>query len=217
MNFQLGDLLGGTLMAVTGILAALLQRHQTGQGQHLDIAMMEGLLAHTHVQLAGLQSFGQSLPRGGDLLSGGMPFYDVYATADGRYLSVAAIESKFWRTLCEVLALPELLPLQMVFGDDATQVRQQLANRFAEKTLAHWVPLFEANPCCVEPVLTPEEALESEFVRSRSVLQTRQHPTEGKYQNWQLPWLPSVPVPLPAPYLGENTQQVVSSWLGTEA
>jgi crotonobetainyl-CoA:carnitine CoA-transferase CaiB-like acyl-CoA transferase len=182
VNFQLGDLVGGTLSATVAILAALLQRAHTGQGQFLDVAMLDGLLAHAVMPLTTLQAFGQTMPRGHDILTGAMPFYDVYETADGRWFSVGCVEFKFWRVFCELMHLPHLVPQHIVVGEDAQCVRAEVAAAFRAQPFAHWQQVFAQADCCVEPVLTLEEALKHPQVQARQVARPVQHPTEGSFQ-----------------------------------
>ena len=115
-NLQVADLLGGAMNASTAILAALFGASRTGNGSHVDVAMTEGSLAHNIFALHAIETFGHAQPRGGDLLTGGVPCYGVYATQDGRYLAVGALEGKFWRALCEALDRPDLVAGQLATG-----------------------------------------------------------------------------------------------------
>jgi alpha-methylacyl-CoA racemase len=135
---QIADLGAGALAAVAEILAGLLERERTGRGRHLVISMTHGAHRFVAHRLAG-----EPVPR---LLTGGLARYGIYKTADGRYLTVAALEAKFFRRLCELLDLPEV--------DDA----QALAERIASKPLADWLKLFEREDVAVGPVSTLEEA-----------------------------------------------------------
>jgi alpha-methylacyl-CoA racemase len=137
---QIADLGAGALAAVSEIVAALLERERTGSGRRLVVSMTHG--AH---RLAAHRLGGEPVAR---LLTGGLPRYRIYETADGRYLTVAALEPKFAKRLAELLDLPDL--------DDAAS----LAERIAAKTLAQWLELFEGEDVAVGPVATLEEAAE---------------------------------------------------------
>jgi alpha-methylacyl-CoA racemase len=101
------DLAGGSYPAVVNILLALLQRERTGHGSHLDIAMTENMfMLMTWALGQGLAS-GRWPESGSELLTGGSPRYQIYPTADGRHVAVAALEQKFWETFCELIGLPE--------------------------------------------------------------------------------------------------------------
>ncbi len=107
-NFQIADLLGGTLTAVMGILAALLDAKSSGRSRYVDVAMTDSVLAHAIFPLLGLLERGKAPIRGTGMLDGGLPCYNVYRTQDGRYMAVGALERKFWETLCDILGCPEL-------------------------------------------------------------------------------------------------------------
>jgi alpha-methylacyl-CoA racemase len=135
---QIADLGAGALAAVAEILAALLERERTGRGLHLVVSMTHG--AH---RFAAHRLGGEPVPQ---LLTGGLARYRVYETADGRFLTVAALEPKFSRRLAELLDLPDV--------DDA----EALAARLKSKTLAEWLQLFDGEDVAVGPVATLEEA-----------------------------------------------------------
>lgn len=135
---QIADLGSGALAAVSEILAALLERERTGKGRHLVVSMTHG--AH---RFAAHRIAGEPVPR---LLTGGLSRYGMYETADGRYLTVAALEPEFARRLAELLDLPGV--------DDG----EALAARVRAKTLAEWLELFEGEDVAAGPVWTLEEA-----------------------------------------------------------
>ena len=185
-NLQIGDLLGGALTAVQGILAALLAVKMGGPGRFVDVAMTDAVFAHHLMPLLALNYDGQSPAPSRDLLTGGVPCYDVYRCSDGRYMAVAALELKFWEICCELLQRPDLKTRhwslgQPVGGDDALVVKAELAQIFATRTQAEWSALFEPADCCVTPVLSPDEAVRHpHFTERRAVIESN-HPTEGDY------------------------------------
>jgi crotonobetainyl-CoA:carnitine CoA-transferase CaiB-like acyl-CoA transferase len=145
---QIADLAGGALTAVTQILAALLERERSGRGRRLTISLTNS--AH---KLASHRLGGEPFPR---LLTGGLACYRIYATADGRHVTVAALEPRFFRRLCELLGRPELAERQW----DAEQepLADELAEAFAAKPLETWLELFAEEDVGVGPVATIEEA-----------------------------------------------------------
>ena len=169
-NLQVADLLGGSMNASTAILAALFGASRTGQGSHVDVAMTEGSLAHNIFALHAIESLGRVQARGADLLTGGVPCYGVYATQDGRYLAVGALEGKFWRVLCEALDRPDLIAGQLSTGHAGALVRQQLAAVFAQRTQAQWIERLADIECCVSPVLSLDESLADAQVRARDMI-----------------------------------------------
>jgi alpha-methylacyl-CoA racemase len=146
---QIADLAGGALTAVTRILAALLQRERTGRGARIVVSMTHG--AH---RLVSHRLGGEPIPR---LLTGGLACYGIYPTADGRHLTVAALEGHFFARLCQLLELSDLTDRH--FDPDAQEeIGEALAERIASKPLAAWLELFDGEDVSVGPVATIEEA-----------------------------------------------------------
>jgi crotonobetainyl-CoA:carnitine CoA-transferase CaiB-like acyl-CoA transferase len=142
-QLQPGDLLGGSLTAVTGILAALVG----GRGGYVDVSMTDSLLGHAVVPLAA---------QGAQPLSGELPSYNYYRTADGRWLAVGALERKFWDRLCDALGRADLKPHRM-----NPAARIDLQALFETRPSAEWLRILEPADCCVNLVLTFEEAREA--------------------------------------------------------
>ncbi|MDE2300663.1 MAG: CoA transferase [Burkholderiales bacterium] len=164
-NFQIGDLMGGTQAAVSGVLAGLIGAQRSGRGCYVDISMSHEVLRHHVLAAITLKSTGRTPVPGRDLLSGGAPCYGVYRTGDGRHLAVGALELKFWRALCQAIGRPEWAAqhwsLGLAVGGPASlALRGELAAVFATQPLAHWVALFETVDACVTPVLRLDETLE---------------------------------------------------------
>jgi alpha-methylacyl-CoA racemase len=143
---QVADLAGGAQTAVIEILAALLERSRTGLGARIVVSM-----THASHALAAHRLQGEPLPR---LLTGGAACYRIYETADGRHLTVAALEPRFWRNLCNLLDRPDL-------ADRAFEPElPELAELFRTQTLDDWRAALEGKDTCVGPVLTLAEAAE---------------------------------------------------------
>ena len=146
---QPADLAAGALAAATEILAALLERGRSGRGARLTISMTHGshrLVAH--------RLGGDPLPR---FLTGGLACYRIYETADGRHLTVGALEPKFFQRLCELIGRPELAERQLV-AEAQAGLASDLADVFAGRPLAEWLALFDGEDVCVGPVATLAEA-----------------------------------------------------------
>ena len=169
-NFQIGDLLGGSLSALVGLLAGVVDARASGRGRYVDVAMTDAVFAHTIFPLLAALDLGHAVPRGEDLLSGGMPSYGVYATSDGRHLSVSAMEPKFWQTLCDTLDRPDLRPCAFATGAEGQRIRGELEAIFRQRSLAEWTAVFDRVDCCVAPVLRFEESLENEQLRAREMI-----------------------------------------------
>lgn len=164
-NFQIADLLGGALTGVMGILAAVVEAQRTGQGRYVDVSMTDSVLAHTYFAMLRLNDAGHSAPRGGDLLSGGLPCYATYRCADGKYMAVGALEGKFWKICCTTLERPEWVARQW----DAS-LRSDMAALFATRSRDDWAKRFLPTDCCVTPILSPEEALRNEQLQARGMI-----------------------------------------------
>jgi len=145
---QIADFAAGGLGAVTKILAALLERDRTGKGSRIVVSMTHGshrLVAHRLGE--------ETIPR---MLTGGLACYRMYETADGRHLTVAALEQVFFQRLTELLGRPELAQRQ--FDADQQALASELAAIFRERPLVEWLELFDAEDVCVGPVATIAEA-----------------------------------------------------------
>ncbi|MGV8894667.1 MAG: CaiB/BaiF CoA transferase family protein [Burkholderiaceae bacterium] len=185
-NLQVGDLLGGAQAAVQGILAALLNVKMGGCGRFVDISMTDTVLAHNIMPLVAVNNFGRTAAPGRDLLTGGVPCYNVYRTSDDRFMAVGALELKFWEGCCDVLARPDLKSQhwslgQEIAGTEAMAIKAELDAIFAQQTLAVWSERFAAVDCCVTPILRMDEALAHPLFLARGMIQQARHPTEGNY------------------------------------
>ena len=169
-NLQIGDLLGGTLCSLVGMLIAIIDARATGVGQHVDIAMSDGVLAHAIFPLLEVLSRGAVRARGEDLLTGGVPCYGVYETADGRHMAIGALEEKFWHAVCDTLGRADLKAVHLATGEEGARAKALVADIFRARKQAEWVALFDGVDCCVTPVLTLEESLENAQVQARGMV-----------------------------------------------
>jgi alpha-methylacyl-CoA racemase len=145
---QIADLAAGAQGAVTQILAGLLERERTSRGPRLVVSMTHG----SH-RLAAHRLGGDPVPR---LLTGALACYRIYASADGRHLTVGALEAVFFHRLCVLLERPDLAARQ--YDADQEALAGELATLFATRPLAEWLELFEGEDVCVGPVATLAEA-----------------------------------------------------------
>jgi alpha-methylacyl-CoA racemase len=171
-NVPVADLLGGTMTAVMGILAALFDASRTGQGRHVDIAIADGVLAHAVVPLAGVNTRGVTQAPGADKLTGALPCYATYRTLDARFVAVGALEKKFWDTFCVLIERPDLQPMHHPLTPEQSHwVREELTQLIGAQTWAYWREKLEGSDCCVTPVLKLEESLSHpQFVARGMVL-----------------------------------------------
>ena len=164
----IADFGGGSMFCVTGILAALIERQTSGEGQVIDVAMVDGvssLLSMAHGQAsAGMMPDA----RASSLLDGGAPYYDTYRCSDGEYMSVGAIEPQFYELLKQTLELPDL-PAQSDHASWPT-MRNMLEEKFATKTRDEWTAIFDGVDACVAPVLWLSEAKSHPHLAARGTL-----------------------------------------------
>ena len=166
VNF-LGDYAGGTMFAVTGVLAGLLEARRSGRGQVVDAAMIDGVGALLAPMMAMVAAGAWTPERGRNLFDTGAPFYDVYPAADGAFVAVGALEDEFFAALVLGLGLdPDVLVSR---ADRRTwpELRRQIATAIAGKTRDEWVRIFAGSDACVAPVLTIAEAAQHEHHTSR--------------------------------------------------
>ncbi|MQA96336.1 MAG: CoA transferase [Streptosporangiales bacterium] len=164
---MMGDFGGGTMFLITGVLAALVERGRSGRGQVVDAAMVDGSAFLMSMVYEGFSMGGWSDEPGTNLLDTGSPWYDVYTCADGRYVSVGAIEPQFYAELLKGLGLDGAdLPDQW----DRTGwpvLRERFTEIFATRTRDEWAEIFEGVDACVMPVLSLTEAPKHPHVKAR--------------------------------------------------
>jgi len=179
-GFQIADVAGGSLHAVTGILAAVVHRQQTGEGQAIDVSMTDTAFALNTMSGAGYLAAGVVPDMESHSLNGG-GIYGYYRTSDGRWMSVGSLEPKFFRTLCDALDIEssETDGLDLVRPDSS--IRQTLRERFGQLTFAQCKELFAQIDACVEPVLNLCEAAEHPLFLARDMI-ARVPTPDGKSQ-----------------------------------
>jgi len=171
-NFPIADLAGGGLSSAVGILAALLDARVTGQGRHVDISMTDCAMALNLGPMSSLQMFRADPVPGEDILSGGLPCYRTYETADGRHIAVGALEPKFWHAFCTVIERPDLVARGWDMGPKREVAVAEIAAVIASKTFAEWQELLANVDACISPVLNLAESLDNENVVARGMVIT---------------------------------------------
>lgn len=165
-----GDFGGGSLYLAMGMLAALLEQQRSGRGQVVDAAITEGTLSLMTAHFGQHAAGEVNLERGTNMLDSGAPFYDAYECADGRYVSVAAVEKKFYRTMLGVLGLnPDELPAQMD-RKGWPALRRAIADRIRTRTRDEWCEAMEGLDACFAPILTIEEVADHPHIRARDAM-----------------------------------------------
>lgn len=212
---QIADIAGGTLYSIIAILLALASREKTGAGQLCDVSMMDGavsLLAYTLGEWSGdgiLPSIGNGV------LSGGYACYNVYESADHRFLSLGAVETKFWAEFCQRLERPQYIQIQWDKEKQA-EVIGDIDLIMKQKTQQEWVEFFSESDICFTPVLNIQEMTENVQVKARRMIETIEDPGgSGKAMV-----LTGIPIKLSAtpgeikldfPGLGEHNHEIFTA------
>jgi alpha-methylacyl-CoA racemase len=177
MGTQVADFAAGSNNAIIGILAALVHRNVTGEGQYIDISITDGMIALNVTFGASSLVAGQDLDREATVLNGGT-LYDYYETKDGKYISVGCIEPQFSANFLNTIGRPDLAPGGYA-PPNIEQVKKEVRDIIKSKTQAEWMTKFEATEACVEPVMTLSEVFQDALVHEREMLVEVSLPTGG--------------------------------------
>jgi alpha-methylacyl-CoA racemase len=205
-GFQLADVSGG-LYAVIGIMGALMERARSNKGQVVDVAMIETAMPFAMAGF-GLLFGGHNVAGGKEALTGGIAPYQTYATKDGGAMSLASLEPKFWMQFCagvgRQIDMSDLMP-----GPHQTELKAALAKIFAEKTRAEWIDFAKERDCCLEPVLTPEEAKNDPHLIARKMFFNLTTETWGSIPQMRTPLTSPDRSHQPPPKSGEHTDAIL--------
>ncbi|CAM3602998.1 CaiB/BaiF CoA transferase family protein [Parendozoicomonas haliclonae] len=167
---QIADIAGGSHHAVMGILAAVIQRSTTGEGQHIDISMTDCAFALNAMSGASALATGSKPKAGQEMLNGGI-FYDYYHTSDNRWLSVGSLEPQFAMGLFNALGHPEwAMRAAKMAAEDQASLKQDIQQVLATRTFEEWMAVFAELDVCVEPVLDMQEAAAHPQVQARNMV-----------------------------------------------
>lgn len=209
---QIADI-GGALYSVIAILAALRERDRTGSGAVLDVSMQDAAMSFAISGFASALA-GSTVSRGNEPLTGGLCVYSTYETSDGRFVAFAALEPKFWGAFCAIAGW-ELDTSALIPGPHQTEWTAKLAAFFRTRTRDAWAELGANHAICLEPVLTPEEALNDAHVRERGLVRY----SGAEMPTWGLPFreahderssVESVTKRGAPPTLGEHTPDILA-------
>jgi alpha-methylacyl-CoA racemase len=209
---QIADLGGGGLMAAVGILAALHERERSGKGQLVDVSMTDGALSWLAMVAARYFCEGVVPKRGEAELAGGILCYFPYETADGQWISLGALEPKFWQAWCEGVGRPDLVEHQ--FDHPESEAGEEVAGIFLKRSRDEWTAFAAEHDCCLEPVLALDEALAHEHAAARKMVLELDQPGIGPVRQVAFPIALSrtpAAVARHAPALGEQTDEVLSA------
>ena len=207
-GMQVADVGGGSMSAIMGLLAALFRRERTGRGGFVDVAMTDGVFSFAFMSMAGALLPGVEEGKvGKGLLSGLFPCYRLYETADGRWVGLGALEPHFWVNFCRSSDREDLLARQF----DPTAIDEVKAV-FAARPFSLWQKQALEVDCCMEPLLTVEEAIDSEHNRHRpTVMRVKEDDGQDGLRVLTPLRMSGFEVPQTrvAPKLGEHTRQVL--------
>lgn len=206
----LGDFGGGGVYLALGIVSAMLEAKTSGQGQVVDAAMIDGLGSLMTHQFGYIGSGHWVLERESNFLDGGAPWYNIYETSDGKHVSVAPVEPKFYVELIRCLGLdPAALPGQFD-RDSWPEVRRMFADIFRSRTRDEWCAIMEGHEACFAPVLTVDEATRDPHAKARQMYVD----VDGVLQPAPAPRFSRTPseVSRPPPVPGSKTDEVLADW-----
>lgn len=209
---QLGDVFGGSMMALSGILMALLGREKTGKGNLVDVSMTDGAMASLALPAASYLGGGMPQERGSLPLTGMFPCYEVYRCADGGFLSIGALEAWFWKALISALGREDLAGKQYATGAEGESVKEELRAEFLTLPRDEWMKRLAGIDACVSPVLDLPEALLHPNTSSRRMVLDVESPLGGTDRQLGMPIkIDGVPeAPRRAPLLGEHDDEILS-------
>ena len=215
--------IGGGLISTIGILGALIERDKNPnkEGQYVDISMTDCVFSFMPMAAAfqfskGLND-GMTKPR--NPLHGEVPFYSIYKTKDNKYLSVGAIEVKFWRGVCIGLGREDLITKGNALGEEKEEVFREVQKEFLKKTQEEWMEIFSKIDSCVMPVKNFSEACDDPQIKARNMVLELPHPKFGKIKNIGSPIKYSkTPITIRslAPTIGQHTNEILKDLNYTE-
>lgn len=212
---QIADLGGGALYAAFSIATALFARQRLGQGQMIDLAMADGALTWHCLRWGKFLGDGLIPSQGDDFLNHGFACYNLYATKDGRTMSLGALEPQFWKEFCATVGRPDWnSPSYFEPGPHQQELHRQISELFLSKTLREWSDIFADKDCCCEPVLNLDEVMADSQTQQRQMVVEMLHQTWGTYRQLGIaPKLSLTPGTIRghAPELGEHTAEILGS------
>jgi crotonobetainyl-CoA:carnitine CoA-transferase CaiB-like acyl-CoA transferase len=211
-GLSIADVGGGSLMAVYGVMGALLGRARTGVGQYVDVSMMDGLVSWLTYHAADFLFAGIE-PRGGERnFIGAAPCYNIYRCADGLFLSLGIIEAHFWERFCTLIARPDFVDHQWPEGDLRRDMSEALSAVFMMRSRDEWAALLAQADIPAAPVNSMKEAFTHPQMQQREMLQEIEHPVEGLIPQLGFPVkFSGTPARMfrPPPLLGQHNEEIL--------
>jgi len=211
---QVADLGGGALLAAFAMAAALFQRRATGRGQFVDAAMTDGVVSWLAPYFGPLFATGKVPVRGEERLNGGWICYQVFETADGRHVTLGALEPKFWANFCRLVGREDLVGVQYATGAARDRAEAEMRALFRTRSRDEWLRLLQSDDVCAGPVLTLDEVVHDPQLVHRGLFQAVTHPTLGRVPQVAFPVkLSESPARMETapPALGAHTDEILGS------
>ncbi|MBN1905348.1 MAG: CoA transferase [Deltaproteobacteria bacterium] len=182
----IGDIAGGGMQAVIGILAAVIARAKTGEGQFVDISITDGVIAQLGPYFAAY-SMNKKMPDEIDLVSTGtVPFYNLYRTKDGKMLGLGCSEPWFYVNLCKAMGCEEMIPYQGEV-EKYEEITERFSKIFLTKTRDEWFDILTKSDIAVSKVLSFDELAEDPQIKHRDMIVELDHPELGKVKQAGIP------------------------------
>lgn len=178
----LADFAAGGMTAVIGILVALTARDRSGKGQYVDVSMTDAIVGLMMPVLLPCL-LGETVSEQGETIATGeqqRPWYNVYKTKDGKYISVGSVEPWFYANLCQLLGREDFIEHQFAEGEKRDEILQYFKKVFLTKTRDEWLRILRQKDTCVAPVYSPEEVISDPHLIARGMIVKVPHPTLGQ-------------------------------------
>jgi crotonobetainyl-CoA:carnitine CoA-transferase CaiB-like acyl-CoA transferase len=208
---QIADMAGGAMWGAIAVLGALVGRAATGEGAHLDISMCEGVAAMLGHEVGAMDASGAPPRRGAGVLTGGLACYDIYETADGKYLSVGALEPKFWLAFNAAIGRRGDMAELAAPPERQRAIRAEVQAILATRTRDAWVEALAGHDCCVEPVLELDEVAAHPLHRARGTFFELDGGPLGPLAQVRTPVGEPAAERIP-PQLGEHSREVLREY-----
>ena len=179
----IGDFTGG-MSAAIGILAALVSRVKTGKGQYIDMSMTDAVVDLNSMEINNYLQNPAAVPRKGEtMFTGSYPWYNVYETKDGKYISIGSLEPWFFANLCQLLGCEEFTPYEFDEGEKRDEIFKYFREKFLTRTRDEWVELLSQKDVCVAPVYDIDELESDPHLVARRMVVESDHPIKGRVKH----------------------------------
>lgn len=209
---QIADIAGGSYMAMNAIMAALLSRDRTGQGQHVDVSMMDAVMPLSTFAFTRTQTDKVAVKPSGHELSGKLANYNVYQCSDGKFVALGALEPKFWQGFCKAVNKPDWAQSLLLEGEAMEDLKKQVSALFSTQTQEQWLALSNQYDFCLSAVLGMDELEQQPHIQKREMVVTQQTAEGIDFQALGIPLkFSKTPgsIAWSAPALGEDTLAIL--------